>query len=78
MSTPDYHDEPPAERRRRSEVTVGELYRQALASGPIDLSYPEEPLDTDAVIARIGPQRWAELRRRRDQILQVLRDREEG
>jgi hypothetical protein len=72
-----HDDESVGERRRRSEVTVGELYRQALAEGQTDFSYPEEPLDLDAVIARIGPERWAELRARRDRILEALREREE-
>jgi hypothetical protein len=78
VTGPDYRDEPPEERQARSEVTVGELVRSALAEGPVDFSHPEEPLDLDGVIARIGPERWAELRQRRDKILGQLRKREEG
>lgn len=75
---PDYGDEPEAERVARSEVTVGELLAQARAEGQTDFTYPTEPLDLDAVIERLGPQRWAELRRRRDEILQLLREGDDG
>jgi hypothetical protein len=72
-------EEDQEENRRRDEVTVGELYQQAVAEGETDFSFPTEPIDLDAVIQRIGPERWERLRRRRDEILTWLREhREEG
>lgn len=72
MLTPNYHDEPEEESRQRSEVTVRELW---IKEGRKDYSWPEEPLDYAAIIQRIGPERWAELRARRDAILVELRKR---
>jgi hypothetical protein len=66
------------ENRRRSQVTVAELIDQARAEGQTDFTYPSEPLDLDAVIERIGPERWQQLRERRDRILGRLREGEEG
>jgi hypothetical protein len=74
---PDYRDEPEEERRRRSEITIGEVVEQEIGTGETDFSFPEEPLDLDAVVARIGPKRWEELRRRRDALIAQLRLREE-
>jgi hypothetical protein len=64
------------ENRRRSQVTVGELAEAAPTSRVGD-DLPTEPLDFDAVIARLGPQRWAELLARRDRILGRHREQEE-
>lgn len=70
--------EPAEEKAARSAVTVRELYDQALAEGQTDFSVPEEPFDFQATVDGIGPERWAELRERRDRILAELRSQREG
>jgi hypothetical protein len=65
-----------AENRAREVKTVGELVAEARAAGEeVTAEIPLEPFDFRAVVARIGPERWAELRRRRDEILAELRRR---
>ena len=64
----------PDEDAARSRTTVGELIADAEAAGE-RLDYPSVPLDLDDVIARIGPERWAELRARFVAILAELRRR---
>lgn len=60
----------PKEDAARSNVTVGELAREALDRGePMDA--PMEPLE----LPEIDSERWAYLRRRRDEILAELRER---
>lgn len=69
--------EPLEEKQARSNITVGELWERERDQR--DYRMGEEPLDFQAVVASIGPERWAELRRRRDAILAELRAyREEG
>jgi hypothetical protein len=63
-----------AENRARDETTVGELFEREKSQGR-DYQMPEAHFDAVAVVRRIGPQRWAELRRRRDEILAELRRR---
>jgi hypothetical protein len=68
-----------AENAARERKTIRELVEEAKAAGEdphAEVTY--EPLDLDEVIARIGPERWEELRARRDRILARLRQREEG
>lgn len=67
-----------AENRARDSRTIGELFEEARRDGQTDFSFPTEPIDYDAIIERIGPQRWAELRGRRDSILARLREQREG
>jgi hypothetical protein len=63
-----------AENRARDETTVGELWERERAQNR-DYHMIEEHFDFQAVVAAIGPERWAELRRRRDEILAELRRR---
>jgi hypothetical protein len=66
-----------AENATRERRTLRELVAEAHADGQTDFSYPSESLDLDAVIERIGPERWAFLRARRDEILAQLREHRE-
>ena len=62
----------PAEDHARSQVTVGEL---AAGQPPsrVGEHLPAEPLDLDDILARIPPERLAQLREARDRILAELR-----
>lgn len=60
----------PEEDARRSRVTVGELMEGA-PNPPIDY----EEIDFRAIIIRMGPERWDELRRRFALILALLHER---
>jgi hypothetical protein len=76
MPRPDnqpHVEENRVENRARDETTVGQLVDRARRAGQDDFSWPSEPLNLDAVIQRIGPKRWAELRGRRDALLARLR-----
>jgi hypothetical protein len=67
-----------AENRARDAKTVRELVAEAVAAGEeVTAEVPFEPIDIAEIVFRIGPQRWAELRRRRDEILAFLRSHRE-
>ena len=40
--------------------------------GQTRFDYPSEPIDFDAIIARIGRRRWRKLRKRRDELIREL------
>lgn len=67
-----------AENLARDDKTIGELYREAVADGQTDFGFEIEAFDWRAVVARVGPERWAELRRRRDELLAELQARREA
>lgn len=62
------------ENAARERTTVRELYDEAVAMGYRPKDVPLEELDFQGIVLRIGPERWAELRRRRDDILARLRE----
>lgn len=61
------------ENAARERTTVRELYDEAIAMGWRPIDVPLEELDFQAILVRIGPKRWAELRARRDEILEAIR-----
>lgn len=61
----------PEEDVRRSRFTVGELMENA----PEDTTTVYEAINFQAVILRMGPERWDELRRRFTLILALLHER---
>jgi hypothetical protein len=75
MPRPD--DQPPdteplEEKQARENITIGELWQRERHEER-DYAMPEMVFDHRAAVAAIGPERWAELRERRDAILAELR-----
>ena len=66
-----------AENAARERTTLGELVQRARAEGWEPTEVPHEPIDVAQIVFELGPQRWAELRERRDAILAFLRARRE-
>jgi hypothetical protein len=64
-----------AENAARERKTIRELVDEAKAAGedPHADDGQSRPFDHRPVVERIGPERWAELRERRDRILEHLR-----